>query len=84
MPYHTHKASVSDPGHNHDQHNGQDRNWLDGTGGITAVRMSSGNYGGTNIKTNTTGISVGISHTGGNQAHENMPPFYVLTYIMKL
>jgi microcystin-dependent protein len=24
------------------------------------------------------------SHVGGNQAHNNMPPFYVLTYIMKL
>jgi microcystin-dependent protein len=25
-----------------------------------------------------------IHNTGGGQAHENMPPFYVLTYIMKL
>jgi len=25
-----------------------------------------------------------IINTGGSQAHENMPPFYVLTYIMKL
>jgi microcystin-dependent protein len=84
MPSHNHGASVSDPGHTHDLHNGQDRNWQDGTGGITAVRMSSGNYGGTSIKSNTTGISVGISNNGGNQAHNNMPPFYTLAYIMKL
>ena len=25
-----------------------------------------------------------ITYTGGNKAHNNMPPFYVLTYIMKL
>jgi microcystin-dependent protein len=26
----------------------------------------------------------GISNTGGNQPHNNMPPFYVLAYIMKI
>ena len=26
----------------------------------------------------------GTDHRGGNQPHENMPPFYVLAYIMKL
>ena len=25
-----------------------------------------------------------INYTGGNEAHNNMPPYYVLTYIMKL
>jgi len=24
-----------------------------------------------------------IQNTGGNDAHENMPPYYVLAYIMK-
>jgi microcystin-dependent protein len=29
-------------------------------------------------------FNVNSESTGGNQPHENMPPFYVLTYIMKL
>jgi len=29
-------------------------------------------------------FNVNSQYVGGNQAHENMPPFYVLTYIMKL
>ncbi len=29
-------------------------------------------------------FNVNSSHAGGNQPHNNMPPFYVLTYIMKL
>ena len=29
-------------------------------------------------------FNVNSGAVGGNQAHENMPPFYVLTYIMKL
>jgi microcystin-dependent protein len=41
------------------------------------------------IQTNHAGnhthnININSKDTGGNQAHENMPPFYVLTYIMKL
>jgi microcystin-dependent protein len=82
MPSHNHGASVSDPGHTHNLWHSNDQQYLEG--GISAPKMAKFNYGGTVIKSNTTGISVGISHTGGNQAHENMPPFYVLTYIMKL
>ena len=29
-------------------------------------------------------FNVNSAHAGGNAAHNNMPPFYVLTYIMKL
>ena len=79
MPHHNHDASVSDPGHFH--------NLEDGVGTGSGVWWGVNNGSGrARPPTNTvkTGISVGISHTGGNQAHENMPPFYVLTYIMKL
>ena len=81
MPYHTHGANVSDPGHRHHMEDGV-VSW--GDGGVWWGYR--GGNGRPNPRTNVekTGISVGISHTGGNQAHENMPPFYVLTYIMKL
>ena len=37
------------------------------------------------ITYSTDSPNVGLtSGTGGNQPHENMPPYYVLTYIMKL
>ena len=37
------------------------------------------------ITYSTNSPNVGLtSGTGGNQPHENMPPYYVLTYIMKL
>jgi microcystin-dependent protein len=29
-------------------------------------------------------LNITVDHKGGNQSHNNMPPFYVLTYIMKL
>ncbi len=81
MPQHTHGASVSDPGHQH--------HMIEGMGIVNAGRSwyaRDGGFGGAHPRTNVvrTGISVGISHSGGNQPHENMPPFYVLTYIMKL
>ncbi len=81
MPQHNHGANVSDPGHQH--------HMIEGMGIVYAGNSwyaRDGGFGGAHPRTNstTTGISVSIGHTGGNQAHENMPPFYVLTYIMKL
>jgi len=78
----SHSHSINDPGHTHDQHNGQDYNWLDGTGGIAARRMSSGNYGGTIIKTNKTGISV--NSKGDSGTNQNLPPYYALAFIMRI
>ena len=81
MPHHSHGANVSDPGHQH--------HMIEGMGIVHGGRSwyaRDGGWGGAHPRTNVqkTGVTVGISHTGGNQAHENMPPFYVLTYIMKL
>jgi microcystin-dependent protein len=79
MPSHTHTANVSDPGHFH--------NLEDGVGAGSGVWWGVNNGSGRERPpTNTvkTGISVSNNYTGGNLAHENMPPFYVLTYIMKL
>jgi hypothetical protein len=78
----SHNHAVTDPGHTHDQHNGQDYNWKDGTGGIAASRMSSGNYGGTIIKSNTTGIT--IDSKGDSGTNQNLPPYYALAFIMRI
>ena len=32
----------------------------------------------------THSVSVTINHAGGNEEHNNMPPYYILAYIMKL
>jgi microcystin-dependent protein len=79
MPSHNH--GVSDPGHTHNV-----GNIPDGTqnivaapgGGISAadeIRYTE------TTNTNTTGISINTS--GGGQAHNNMPPYIVMNYIIK-
>jgi microcystin-dependent protein len=50
-----------------------------GFGGI-----NRGNFGDNRVVINTTSESAYNVPTGNNQAHENMPPYYVLYYIMKL
>lgn len=92
---HTH--GIIDPGHYHPIHHGQDQNYLDGTGGITAKKMSQYRYGGsvietayTNISINNTNsnhihtVTVSESSRGSGDSHENMPPFYVLAFIMRI
>jgi hypothetical protein len=78
----SHSHNVTDPGHTHDQWNGQDRNYKDGTGGMDATRMSSGNYSGTVIKSNKTGIT--IIAEGSNGTNANLPPYYTLAFIMRI
>lgn len=85
MPSHNHQ--LNDPGHLHtwtattkDQNRRQSPK---------AQELSKGNspYGfpGDTMSKDTDSKKTGITiqNTGGNQTHENMPPFYVLAYIMK-
>lgn len=79
LPAHTH--AVTDPGHAHTlsanlwrQYNGvnQDGTFSAGTSAsLSAVGVSS----------STTNISIGS--TGSGTAHENLPPYFALCYIMK-
>jgi hypothetical protein len=78
----SHSHGVTDPGHTHNQWNGQDNNYLDGTGGINARRASEGNYQGTIIRTNTTGIT--INTFGESGLNKNLPPYYALAFIMRI
>ncbi len=83
MPSHNH--AISDPGHFHNwtgsrQLAGTDDN--NNTSEFSKGDRSTQDTVSKNTDSKTTGIS--INAAGGNGAHENMPPFYVLAYIMKL
>lgn len=76
MPSHNH--GVTDPGHNHTY------------SGITSQQAGSTIFDDSadevnrpteTTSTSTTGIS--INNTGADQRHNNLPPYYVLAYIMK-
>lgn len=83
IPSHGH--TLTDPGHGH--------NYSDAGVIFKEVALLPGigfkiNYAATtsftitSVDKETTGIT--ISNTGGDTAHENRPPFYVLAFIMKL
>ena len=85
MPSHDHDAdaSVSDPGHKHQLRGGVD----DSDSMPARVAPSDQN---SNLRTDamqdaTTGISVSIDidNEGSGSAHENRPPYWALTFIMK-
>ncbi len=60
------------PSHNHTV---QFTHWKDGGGGDTVTDPINPNSGNLYIPT---------SYTGGNQPHNNMPPYYSLCYIMRI
>ena len=77
MPSHNH--GVTDPGHNHTYvNNVNDQNTDNAFATETAADQLDLNQ---TTGSSTTGIS--INNTGGDQRHNNIPPFYVLAYIMK-
>jgi microcystin-dependent protein len=96
----THTHTINDPGHTHTQTTVNDDYNNSGTyPDLTKPSYPNYDSAGTNtwtdtINSSTTGITINSagehSHpfttnsTGGGQAHNNMPPFYALAYIMKL
>ncbi len=92
---HSHTASVSDPGHFHQQ---SSNSGPINTGGPWTASRGEGGGPLMNTVSNVTGITVSNadngshSHTvtvteysrGSDNAHENMPPFYVLAFIMRV
>ena len=84
IPSHDHDSSVSvsDPGHNHRLRGGAD----DADSGSYIAAGDNGSYlPSERMEDSTTGISVSVSvHSeGGGGSHENRPPYYALTFIMK-
>lgn len=76
MPTHNH--GVTDPGHTH--------SYLGITGQQAGSTVFDNAADEANRPTETTGSSttgITINDTGGGQTHNNIPPYYVLAYIMK-
>ena len=80
IPSHNHSASVSDPGHSHQQTVTADGGLTGSTtgGGFSAYAFDGAQSTGASV----TGISVTIGNTGGGGAHANVPPAIVQNYII--
>ena len=94
---HTYQATFQETGYNGDGNSeAATQDLSDGTtnlssSNITVLKSSTGITGtnssftgiiGTNIA--STGITVSNSSVGGGHPHENMPPYYVLAYIIRI
>jgi len=77
MPSHSHE--VNDPGHFHsgDTYRRDTQGVTSGSEGV-----ADNKWGSENVDIAYTGITIG--NTGGDQSHENRPPYYALAFIMKL
>lgn len=85
IPAHNHTGTTSQAGaHFHTY--GEQVGWAEAGGSYWSNLMRRGD-GFTNRNTSTTpdhSHTLNINNTGGGQAHENRPPYYVLAYIIKL
>ena len=73
---HNHGFKVGGGGGGRGGGNGTTEGYTNHGGGFDTNTYDNGNH--------THNFNVNSSYVGGNQPHNNMPPFYVLTYIMKL
>ena len=80
IPAHNH--SINDTGHSHQystfQGSGHEESDTNQNQQSCVRQINTTN----NTTLNTTGIT--INNTGGSGAHDNMPPYYVLAYIMRI
>lgn len=85
IPAHNHTGTTSPAGGHHHTYGEQD-GWAEAGGSYWQNLMRrSNNF----VNRNTSSVpdhshSLNINNTGGGQAHENRPPYYVLAYIIKL
>ena len=89
MPQHNHNVNGSTSTNGHHSHNshiykGFGSDCRNCSHNFQPLRGSDGHVETHGAGNHNHTFNVDSSHAGGNQAHNNMPPFYVLTYIMKL
>jgi microcystin-dependent protein len=77
IPAHSH--NVTDPGHTHGYQNTSASEQVSGDGSKGVALNELINH---TTSQSTTGIT--IQETGGGMSHQNMPPYYVLAYIMRI
>lgn len=76
MPSHNH--SINDPGHNHKIKMGE------GDAGSRDRPADGDNYDDNDYYSSEATTGITINNTGNNKAHNNMPPFLGLNFIIKL
>jgi len=79
---HTHTATVTDPGHQHNI-NAYYSNNVTGARYINAFGSSSDPLAVNVTQTATTGITVANASAGTSGTNQNLPPYYALAYIQK-
>ena len=80
MPSHNHSVTINQAGahtHTYDGIDGRGSGWAGGRYG-TRDGNTTGMFGG-----NHTHGNARMNSTGGGQPHDNMPPYYVVMFIMK-
>lgn len=80
MPAHNHQ--ITDPGHKHSFNDKNCHQIENVKNGSIDAREASFTYDASITASSYTGIT--IKSKGGNQAHENRPPYFILAFIMKL
>lgn len=80
IPAHTHTNSLTDPGHTHAITN----QGVSTSGSTFLSRTATGTSAGVATDSNTTGITLTNASAGGGGAHNNMPPFMLGTWYVKL
>jgi microcystin-dependent protein len=83
MPTHNHSGSTTDGGaHNHDV-TYSDKEFILGVGADADNLASSNSVYVNKISGGDHNHNLNITSQGGNQAHENRPPYYALAFIMR-
>ena len=80
IPSHNHDIIIHDPGHLH-QYTSYKQ---EGSGKGVEEKADDDERFDKNTKPSYTGISGTSMQTGGENSHENRPPYYVLAYIMRI
>ncbi|MBF0422966.1 MAG: hypothetical protein HQL73_08240 [Magnetococcales bacterium] len=81
IPSHTH--NLTDPGHSHRSQEVFAVGATDDDDKELKVYVPDPRKGHA-LHLNTVATGITVANTGGNQSHENLPPYYALCYIMKL